>query len=396
VRVPAVAALAFLSAALGAGAALAVAAGTGWIGSSSKTVVVNQSQQPAPSPTKNETSPLPRRFDPERIYADRTPGVVTIFSSFSDGSLAQGSGFVVSRAGAILTDAHVITSAPNQPVVAATNVYVEFSDGDRIQGRIVGWDVFNDVGVVKVDPARHAIEPLPLGRSSSVVVGEPVAAIGSPFGNENSLSVGVVSGVRRSISSVTSEYQVVDAIQTDAAINHGNSGGPLLDARGRVIGINAQIRSSTGANEGVGFAVPIDTARRSMGELIRHGHVSYAYVGITTDDLTPVVAQHFHYASNFGALIACVKPGSPGAVAGLRGGSHRQLFQGNVVTAGGDLIVAIDGHTVHNGSDVVNLVGNRLNPGQKTVFTILRGTQRRNVTVKLGVRPTTPAPGCGG
>jgi 2-alkenal reductase len=396
VRPVAVAALAFGSAALGAGAALAVGAGTGWIGSGSKTVVLQETPQPPAAPTKNETAPLPRNFDPEQIYAQRSPGVVTIFSSFPDGSLAQGSGFVVSRAGAILTDAHVITTAPQLPVVAATNVYIEFSDGDRIQGKIVGWDVFNDVGVVKVDPARHVIDPLPLGRSAAVIVGEPVAAIGSPFGNENSLSVGVVSGTRRSISSVTSEYQVVDAIQTDAAINHGNSGGPLLDARGRVIGINAQIRSSTGANEGVGFAVPIDTARRSMGELIRHGHVSYAYVGITTDDLTPVLAQHFHYARDFGALIACVKPGSPGAVAGLKGGSHRTLFQGNVVTAGGDLIVAIDGHTVRNGSDVVNLIGNRLDPGQKTVFTILRGTRKQRVTVKLGVRPATPTPGCGG
>ena len=151
----------------------------------------------------------------------------------------------------------------------------------------MGFDLFDDVGLLKVDPRERALEPVPLGDSSQVVVGEPVAAIGSPFGEQSSLAVGVVSATRRSISSLTSNYQLVDAIQTDAPINRGNSGGPLFDARGRVIGINAQIRSRTGFSEGVGYAVPINAARRTMEQLIEDGKVSYAYVGVSTADLTP-------------------------------------------------------------------------------------------------------------
>ena len=169
----------------------------------------------------------------------------------------------------------------------ADRIYVVFHDGDRIPGSIVGWDLFNDTGLVKVDPDDHAVSPVPLGDSSRVVVGEPVAAIGSPFGQESSLAVGVVSATERSIDSLTSAYDVSDAIQIDAPINHGNSGGPLLDARGRVIGINAQIRSDSGNAEGVGFAIPINSARRSMLQLISTGKVAYAYVGVTTQDVTP-------------------------------------------------------------------------------------------------------------
>ena len=150
----------------------------------------------------------------------------------------------------------------------ADRVYVEYQDLDRVPARVVGWDVFDDVALIQVDPQDHALAPVPLGDSSAVAVGEPVAAIGSPFGQEDSLGVGVVSATHRSIESLTSKYSLVDAIQTDAPINHGNSGGPLFDARGRVIGINAQIRSDSGTAEGVGFAVPIDSARRSMEQLV--------------------------------------------------------------------------------------------------------------------------------
>jgi 2-alkenal reductase len=396
VRASAVAVVALVSAACAATLVLVVGKETGWVGST-KTVVVSSpgSSPPSPASVKDLSGPLPKTFSAERIYAARSPGVVTIFSFFGSGS-GQGSGFVVSPKGYILTDAHVITTAPEQPAERAENVYVEFADGDRIAAKIVGYDLFSDVGLLKVDPAAHAIRPLPLGRSSNVVVGEPVAAIGSPFGNENSLSVGVVSGTRRSISSVTSEYQLVDAIQTDAAINHGNSGGPLLDGRGRVIGINAQIRSSSGAGEGVGFAVPIDTARRSMDELLANGRVEYAYVGITTDDVTPALAHRFHYSSPFGALITCVKRNSPGSAAGLRGGTHQSVFEGGQVTTGGDVIVAIDGHPVRSGSDVVRLVGQRLEPRDTATFTVLRGSDRRTVRVVLGKRPAGPTPGCEG
>ena len=168
---------------------------------------------------------------------------------------------------------------------------------------------------------------MPLGNSAEVAVGEPVAAIGSPFGNENSLTVGVVSATQRSIGSLTSQYNLVDAIQVDAPINHGNSGGPLFDAQGRVIGINAQIRSDTGNTEGVGFAVPINAARRSMEQLLATGKVAYAYVGMTSEDLTPGIARRFGYPVRYGAVITSVQPGSPGARAGLRGGSDAAGLQ---------------------------------------------------------------------
>src|SRR5204863_8597601 len=159
------------------------------------------------------------------------------------------------------------------------------------------------VGVLKVDPGSHAVAPVPLGNSASVVVGQPVAAIGSPFGNADSLATGVVSAVHRSIDSLTSEFVVPDAIQTDAPINHGNSGGPLFDARGQVIGINAQIRSDSGSAEGVGFAVPINAARRSMTQLIATGRVSYAFVGIETEDLIPSIAKQLGYPVSHGAVV---------------------------------------------------------------------------------------------
>src|SRR5207237_4799729 len=198
-----------------------------------------------------------------------------------------------------------------------------------------------------------------LGSSAAAVVGEPVAAIGSPLGNEDSLSVGVVSAVHRSIPALTvSRFDVVDAIQTDAAITHGNSGGPLFDARGRVIGITAQIRSVTGNgnDSGVGFAIPIDAAKRSVGQLIRKGSVTYAYVGITTESMTPSLAHALGYTVGHGALIEGVNPGSPGADAGLRGGTHTADVLGiQKLEAGGDVIVGINGTPVQ-GADVVLLI----------------------------------------
>ena len=294
----------------------------------------------------------------------------------------------------MLTNSHVITDAGDSSggsVKAADHLYVEFQDHDRVPATVVGWDVFDDVGLIRVDPAQHALEPVPLGDSSRVVVGEPVAAIGSPFGNENSLSVGVVSATKRSIGSLTSSYNLVDAIQTDAPINHGNSGGPLFDARGRVIGINAQIRSDSGNAEGVGFAVPINSARRSMGQLIAKGRVSYAYVGISTEDLTPSIAKRFGYPVQYGAIVDCTESGSPGQKAGLRGGSNDVQFNGSAFRRGGDVIVAIDGTPVRNAEDVVRVVTERLAPGGVATLTIYRGDVRKTVAVRLIDRPKTPS-----
>jgi S1-C subfamily serine protease len=216
--------------------------------------------------------------------------------------------------------------------------------------------------------------------------------MGSPFGNEDSLAVGVVSANARTIAALTSAYRVTDAIQTDAPITHGNSGGPLFDARGRVIGINAQINSESGESEGVGFAIPINAAKRSMRQLLASGRVAYGYVGVTTEDLTPSIARHLGYEVQQGAIVVEVRDGSPGDHAGLRGGKSEETFNGQRISKGGDVIVAIDGREVRSADDVVRSVAYRL-PGRATRMTVVRDGRRVDVRVKLGERPATPDTG---
>ena len=401
VRSSSVAALALIAAVVGGSLVLVVATAAGWLHTgATKTVVVRspaQSAGDANAPVVAAKPLLGNGFQPAQIYRTRAAGVVTIVSYFDaanlpDARAGQGSGFVVSRDGLILTNAHVITTAGQGQAAKTTparTVYVEFSDGDRVTATVVGVDLFDDVGVLRVNPAQHALDPVPLGDSSRVVVGEPVAAIGSPFGNTDSLSVGVVSAIRRSIPSLTTNYDLVDAIQTDAPINHGNSGGPLFDARGRVIGINAQIRSSGSGSgfEGVGFAVPIDSARRSLGQLLKTGGVRYAYVGIKTEDLTPAIAKKFGYAATRGALVDVVNAGTAAERAGIEPGTRDTVYEGLGVKVGGDAIVAINGIPVLSAQDVVRIVTTRLVPGETARFTIVRGKQRRVVGVTLDERP---------
>ncbi len=394
-------ALALIVAFIGGAIALGVGKTTGWF-DDTETVVV-ESAGPGEGSTaavRNTARPLiGNSFDPAAIYRSRSPGVVTIYSLFeghgqgSGTGQAQGSGFVVSPDGYILTNSHVITTAgeePNAPVAAAQQVFVEFRDGDRATATIVGWDLFDDTGVIKVDPADHKLDSVPLGDSARVVVGEPVAAIGSPFGQTSSLAVGVVSATERSVRSLTSLYNIVDAIQTDAPINRGNSGGPLFNARGEVIGINAQIRSDSGNAEGVGFAIPINSARRSMEQLVQSGKVRYAWVGVATRTLTPSIAKELDYEATAGAVIESVVPGSPAAQAGLRGGSRLVRVEGADVRAGGDLVVAIDGAPVTSSEDLVRVISGRLVPGQTTRLTVIRDGERVVVPVVLVERPPDP------
>ena len=401
VRSSSVAAVSVAAAVLGGASALAVGRAAGWLTSRTTTLLVPAGPAPVgvSAPVVAAKPLIGNGFAPAQIYRARSAGVVTIFSYFAGTSAGsttggQGSGFVVSASGTILTSAHVITTAgagtgtgagPTEP---ARQVYVEFSDGDRVSAEIVGYDLFDDVGAIHVDPSRHALSPVPLGDSARVVVGEPVAAIGSPFGDTDSLSVGVVSAIRRPIPSLTTRFNLVDAIQTDTPINHGNSGGPLFDAQGRVIGINAQIRSSGSSSgfEGVGFAVPINSARRSLAQLEATGRVEYAYIGIRTEDLTAGMARKFGYAARRGALIDSVEAG-PARSAGLRPGTRDAVFEGVDVRVGGDAIVAIDGEPVTNAEDVVRIVAERLLPGQTARFTIVRGKRRLVVPLKLAERP---------
>jgi S1-C subfamily serine protease len=395
-----VALLALICAALGAGVALGIGRATGLLGAST-TVVVREARPPATGAAAAArvivAAPVTGsgRFSPARIYAGRSPGVVTVFT-YSGGQGAQGSGFVVAKDGTILTNAHVITNAgeasPGTPVKQASQIYVEFSDHDRVPAKVVGWDVFDDVGVIRVSPSAHALRVLPLGNSADVIVGEPVAAIGSPLGNEDSIAVGVVSAVGRSIAAITApHFQLIDAIQTDAPIAHGSSGGPLLDAAGRVIGITAQIRSDAGGPAGIGFAVPIDAARRSLNDLVAGRKVGYAYVGVQTEDLTPSLGRRLGLKVGHGALVDRVSPGGPAAAAGMHGGTTNSAFQGIAIVGGGDVVTAINGVPVRSADDFVRIVTNNLRPGQTAVFSILRAGRHRSIAVRLGNRPADPS-----
>ncbi|MBX5468397.1 MAG: trypsin-like peptidase domain-containing protein [Thermoleophilaceae bacterium] len=332
-------------------------------------------------------------FDAETLYRQLSPGVVTIISIFdgSGGALAGGeeglgSGFVVDPSGYIATNAHVVTTGDRPPLRRASQVYVEFGDGNRVRARIVGADPDSDVALVKVDPSGLRMVPLSFGDSSKLSVGEPVAAIGSPFGEEQSLSVGVISALDRSIRSLT-QFDIANAIQTDAAINHGNSGGPLIDAQGKVIGINSQIKSSSGGGEGVGFAVPANTVKRSIEQLRANGRVEYGYLGVSSQTLYPQLAEHLGLKVDRGALLASVQRGGPADRAGLRGGSRRESFQGGRVLAGGDVIVSVNGAPVRSSNDLGSLVALE-DPGTDVALGILRDGKRTTVHVKLGRRPS--------
>lgn len=391
----AIIALTLGSALLGAVCASAVVLAFGDdAGGSTATVLVPFAEPTSAAATSAAVPQLGNGFDPAAIYARRAPGVVTIYAELGASGTSQGSGFVVDDEGRILTNAHVITNVADDPdvVAGAERLYVEFPDGERVSARIVGWDLFNDTGVIEVDPAAHRLQPVPLGDSDAVRVGDPVAAIGSPFGKQASLAVGVVSATGRTIDSLTAaRFAIADAIQTDAPINRGNSGGPLLDARGRVIGINAQIQSQSGNAEGVGFAVPINSASRSLRQLVASGAVRYAYVGIESQDVTPGLARTLGLGASRGALVARVTANTPAARAGLRPGTSTRRVNGVDVAVGGDLIVGIGAAPVRSSDDVGRLVATTLLPGQKVVFHVVRDGKRIDVPVTLADRPT-PAP----
>jgi 2-alkenal reductase len=336
-------------------------------------------------------------FDPHEIYRRFSPGVVTVISLFGQGNSllggggegGQGSGFVLDGRGYIATNAHVVTSGA-QNTRRANQVYIEFSSGDRVPAKVIGVDLNSDVSLLKVDPKGLKLTPLELGRSSHLSVGAPVAAIGSPFGERQSLTVGVISALDRNIESLT-RFQIGNAIQTDAAINPGNSGGPLLSRSGRVLGINAQIKSQSGGGEGVGFAIPIDTIRRSLRELRAKGRVDYAFLGVTTLLLYPQLAERLNLPVRDGAVVSQVESGSPADDAGLKAGDKKITFQAQRdVPANGDVIVAVDGKKLNSRDDLADVVG-ALPAGKDVELEVVHGNDRRTVKVKLGKRPSRPA-----
>jgi S1-C subfamily serine protease len=383
--------VALCAGALGAGVTLAVVATAGGLGGTDTVVVGRSAIETDTSPRAAARPLLGNGFDPAAIYAARAPGVVTVYAEIPGSGRSQGSGFVVDDEGTVLTSAHVITSAGSTVATRrAESVVVELSDGERLVATIVGWDLFSDTGVLRMDKAPAGLAAVPLGNSDEVGVGDPVAAIGSPFGNPGSLAVGVVSAVGRSVPTLTSGYRLTDAIQIDAPINRGNSGGPLFDARGRVIGINAQIRSNSGTAEGVGFAVPVNAARRALEQLDATGKVVYPYVGIRTEDVTPGLAERLELGTERGALVATVEPDSPAERAGVKGGSGSVDYRGLTVSRGGDVIVAIAGAQVKGAADVARILTERYLPGDTVGVTVVRDGKRLTLQVKLGTRPDRP------
>ena len=324
-------------------------------------------------------------FDAAEVYREASPGVVTIRSIFDAGA-AEGSGFVLDPQGRIVTNAHVVTDGEGGDREEAKAVYVEFGDRNVVPAEIVGFDPFADVALLQVEPDGFELRPLELGDDGELVVGQPVAAIGSPFGELQSLSVGIVSALDRSVRSLT-QFQIEGAIQTDASINPGNSGGPLLDAGARVVGINQQIETSSGANDGVGFAVPISTVKRSVAQLKVDGTVEYAYIGVSTQALYPQLADKLGLDTDFGGLIAEVVEDGPADRAGLDGGEEKLRFQGIPYETGGDTILAVDGREVVRPDDLARLIASR-KPGDEVTLEVLHedGASER-IEVTLGERP---------
>ena len=338
-------------------------------------------------------------FDAAAIYEREAPGVVTVFSVLpgepdglgGDGGQGLGSGFVLNERGEIATNAHVVTKGEGRAIRKAREVYVAFADGNEVPARIVGFDPNADVALLRIDPAGLTLRPLPLGTAEDLRVGSPVAAIGSPFGEPQSLSVGVVSATDRSITSLTG-FEIAGAIQTDAAINRGNSGGPLVNAKGEVLGINSQIQTASGGGDGVGYAVPADTVRRTLAALRRDGTVHYAYLGVATARIYPQLARRFGLPVTSGAWVQEVVPGGPAADAGLKAGTDRQRFQARSVTDGGDIVTSVDGRTLEDEAALAVALLHR-RPGEKVTLRVYRDGKPRDVRVTLGKRPQqTDAP----
>ncbi len=325
------------------------------------------------------------------IYQKVNPSVVNItvrqrISNLPGGeenTEGQGSGFVWDKQGHIVTNYHVVADADEVDVTFANDVVVA--------AQVIGVDPDSDLAVVKVDIDPSELIPAELGDSDTVQVGARAIAIGNPFGYEGTLTMGIVSAVGRSIPAVTG-FQIPEAIQTDAAINPGNSGGPLLDAAGRVIGINAQIRSTVRANSGVGFAIPINLARRVVPALIEKGRYEHAWLGISGTVIHPSMARDLGLPTERGVLIAEVLRGGPAARAGLRPGQRETTYKGQPLVLGGDIIVQIDDQAVNNFDDLLIYLARKTSPGQEVTLTIWRGDKLLQVPVTLQARPRTVEP----
>jgi S1-C subfamily serine protease len=317
-----------------------------------------------------------------RIYKQASPAIANIvtravqYDFFMDAVPVEGagSGFVIDADGHILTNYHVVQGAET--------IEVTLGDQSRYKAKYIGADTRNDIALIQIDPKGRKITALPLGDSRNLLVGQRVLAIGNPFGFQSTLTTGVVSSLGRTVQ--TSENTFIDeAIQTDAAINRGNSGGPLLNSRGEVIGINSAIYAPTGTTAGIGFAIPINTARRAAEDLISIGRVRHATLGAEGRAIWPGLADALHLGVEQGILIERVVPGGPAAQAGIRGGTRSVLAGLQELRIGGDVLVAVNGKGLAGQMDL-NLLLNRASPGDTITLTIVRDGKNMDVQVKLG------------
>ena len=340
----------------------------------------------------------------QQIYQRDARGVVEIEATFTSDSSqgafpfpfsigpqteqALGSGFVVSREGYILTNAHVVSS--NGQTVKTVRVVFKGlgSQTKQVSGTVVGADNTSDVALIKVDPSKLGpLDVIPLGNSAGVQPGEPVVAIGNPLGYDFSITAGIVSATNRDLQSPNGAT-ISNGIQTDAAINEGNSGGPLIDSSGHVIGINEQIATQSGGNEGLGFAVPIDSAVGVMGQLKKSGSVTYAWLGISGETLTADVAQALGIKTTQGVLVTQVRAGTPAAKAGLKGGTAQLSLQGQTYQVGGDIITAINNTKLSDMEQLTTIIAAH-KPGDVVSLTIVRDSQTKSIKVTLAARPAS-------
>jgi S1-C subfamily serine protease len=387
----------FISALLGGGVVIAVVAATGGLDNSEKSVTTVQAAPLAPSNASQQSGSL----TPHDIYVKDAPGVAFVtstivqktespFNLFGGGEAqrqgqATGSGIVIDNNGTILTNYHVVENA--------IKVTVSFEKGQTVDALVVGKDPSNDLAVLRIHSDGLTLHPLTLGNSAGVQVGDPVLAIGNPFDLERTLTTGVISALQRQITAPNG-FAINNVLQTDAPINPGNSGGPLLDASGRVIGINSQIETggSGGGSVGIGFAVPINTAKAEITQLEKGGTVRGAYIGLTSLTIDGSLSA-LNLPVRSGALVQSVQKGTPAEKAGIRGGTVSGSTESGQVAVGGDIIVSIDGKAVNSSEDLAADVSAR-KPGDTVTVGLLRangkgGYERKSVSVTLASRPNS-------
>jgi putative serine protease PepD len=388
--------VAVVSAALGCAAAVGIVAAL-HLGGGHTTTIVQQAPLRGDAPSGDAAG-----LTPADIYKRAAPAVVFIRAQVVEQSAspfdfgfpqeqrgeATGSGFAIDRNGTILTNAHV--------VAGATKVQVQFADKRIVDAKILGRDESSDLAVLKVDARKDELPPLPLGSSSNIRVGDPTIAIGNPFGLERTLTTGVVSATKRTIQAPNG-FEIDGVIQTDAAINPGNSGGPLLDATGRVIGINSQIETggSGNGNVGIGFAIPIDTARRLVPQLEKSGRVDRGFLGVTSLGIDSSMSD-LNLPVRRGALVQTVTPGSPAAKAGIKGGDIVAQLDGNTIRLGGDIITSVDGKRISSADDLANAIAGKRS-GDTVKIETVRAGDKRTVKTTLAAQPAQQQPtGSGG